>query len=154
MATLIGRREEEAQIRHRLGLALWKHGDLEGAQAQLERAAHILEAIRRESPRRRDALQTHPRAARLGAASNSMGSKSSLFDLLTATYQILQVRTKFVVCKRYCGGQKFCHLSYLGLDIIYSRYRTTLMTAACSGAFRNSLQSATTPPQVLPCSCR
>ncbi|XP_068086833.1 tetratricopeptide repeat protein 28 [Anabrus simplex] len=71
IAEHLGRREEEARIRHRLGLALWGHGDLEGSQCQLERAAHLLEAIRQE-------------------ARGSSDYKVSLFDLQTASYQALQ----------------------------------------------------------------
>lgn len=71
MAAHLGRREEEARIRHRLGLALWGHGDLEGAQTQLEQAAHLLEAIRRE-------------------ARGSSDYKLTLFELQTASYQALQ----------------------------------------------------------------
>ena len=71
IAGLLGRREEEARIRHRLGLALWGHGDLEGAQTQLEQATHLLEAIRRD-------------------ARGSSDYKLSLFELQTASYQALQ----------------------------------------------------------------
>nr|CAD7200729.1 unnamed protein product [Timema douglasi] len=72
IAEHLGRREEEARIRHRLGLALWGHGDLEGSQCQLERAAHLLETIRRESR-------------------GSSDYKLSLFDLQTVSYQALQL---------------------------------------------------------------
>lgn len=72
IAEHLGRREEEARIRHRLGLALWGHGDLEGSQSQLERAATLLETIRRE-------------------ARGSPDYKLSLYDLQTASYQALQV---------------------------------------------------------------
>lgn len=71
LAEQLGRREEEARIRHRLGLALWGHHDLEGAQSQLERAAQLLEGIRRE-------------------ATGTNDYKLSLFDLQTASYQALQ----------------------------------------------------------------
>ncbi|XP_049768006.1 tetratricopeptide repeat protein 28 [Schistocerca cancellata] len=71
IAEHLGRREEEARIRHRLGLALWGHGDLEGSQSQLERAAALLETIRRE-------------------ARGSPDYKLSLYDLQTASYQALQ----------------------------------------------------------------
>jgi len=73
LAEQLGRREEEARIRHRLGLALWGHRDLDGARAQLERAALLLEGIRRE-------------------ATGTNDYKISLFDLQTASYQALQVR--------------------------------------------------------------
>lgn len=69
---MVGRREEEARIRHRLGLALWGNGQLEQAQAQLEQAACLLESIRRETR-------------------GSSDYKLSLFDLQTASYQALQV---------------------------------------------------------------
>lgn len=72
IAEVLGRREEEARIRHRLGLALWGNGQLEQAQAQLEQAAHLLESIRRETR-------------------GSSDYKLSLFDLQTASYQALQV---------------------------------------------------------------
>lgn len=39
-------REEEAKVRHFLGLALWRHGDLESALAHLEKSTDLLEAIR------------------------------------------------------------------------------------------------------------
>lgn len=71
IAEALGRRDEEARIRNRLGMALWAEGDLEGAQKQLETAAELLETIRRE-------------------ARNSPDYKLSLFELQTATYQVLQ----------------------------------------------------------------
>ncbi|KAL1418608.1 hypothetical protein MTO96_005643 [Rhipicephalus appendiculatus] len=40
-----GKREEEARVRHRLGLVLWLQGDLDGAQQQLARAHDLLEAL-------------------------------------------------------------------------------------------------------------
>ena len=64
-------REEEARIRHRLGLALWASGDLDGTQVHMERAAGLLEAVRRE-------------------ARGSADYRLSLFDLQTACYQVLQ----------------------------------------------------------------
>lgn len=64
-------REEESRIRHRLGLALWNSGDLEGTHAHMERAASLLEAVRRE-------------------ARGSQEYRLSLFDLQTACYQVLQ----------------------------------------------------------------
>lgn len=72
IAEMLGRREEEARIRHRLGLALWGNGQLELAQTQLEQAASLLESIRRETR-------------------GSSDYKLSLFDLQTASYQALQV---------------------------------------------------------------
>lgn len=72
IAEQLGRREDEARIRHRLGLALWGNGDLEGAQQQLYRATDLFESIRRE-------------------ARGTSDYKLSLFDLQTASYQALQV---------------------------------------------------------------
>ena len=38
IAEQLSRREDEAKIRHRLGLALWGHGDLEGgAESAVQR---------------------------------------------------------------------------------------------------------------------
>lgn len=71
IAEALGRRDEEARIRNRLGLALWSDGDLDGAQKQLEAATHLLEMIRRE-------------------ARNSPDYKLSLFELQTSSYQVLQ----------------------------------------------------------------
>lgn len=45
-----GRREEEARVRHRLGLVLWLQGDLDGAQQQLARAHDLLEALAPPAP--------------------------------------------------------------------------------------------------------
>uniref|UniRef100_A0AAV2IU21 Tetratricopeptide repeat protein 28 n=1 Tax=Knipowitschia caucasica TaxID=637954 RepID=A0AAV2IU21_KNICA len=67
----LGRREEEAKIRHRLGLSLWASGNLEEAQHQLYRASVLFETIRHETP-------------------HSMDYKLSLFDLQTSSYQALQ----------------------------------------------------------------
>ena len=66
------RREDEAKIRHRLGLALLGCGELEECQRQLNVAADLFETIRRESQ-------------------CSSDYKLSLFDLQTACYQALQV---------------------------------------------------------------
>ena len=74
IAEQLGRRENEAKIRKRLGMALWGHGDPEAAQAQLDRAAHLLQAIRREAHR--------------GPQDNKM----QLFDLQTASYQAGSVK--------------------------------------------------------------
>ncbi|XP_054719105.1 tetratricopeptide repeat protein 28-like [Uloborus diversus] len=71
IAEQLGRREDEARIRHRLGLALWGNDDLEGAQQQLYRATDLFESIRRE-------------------ARGTSDYKLSLFDLQTASYQALQ----------------------------------------------------------------
>ena len=72
IAEQLGRREDEARIRHRLGLALWGNDDLEGAQQQLYRATDLFESIRRE-------------------ARGTSDYRLSLFDLQTASYQALQV---------------------------------------------------------------
>ncbi|CAL4218270.1 unnamed protein product [Meganyctiphanes norvegica] len=71
IAEQLGRHEDEAKIRHRLGMALWGHGDLEAAQTQLDRAAHLLDTIRRD-------------------ARGSQDYRLTLFDLQTASYQALQ----------------------------------------------------------------
>ncbi|XP_037078157.1 tetratricopeptide repeat protein 28-like, partial [Pollicipes pollicipes] len=71
IAEQLSRREEEARLRHRLGLALWGHGDLAGAQTQLERAAFLLEGVRREAR---------------GTSQHRLG----LYDLQTAAFQALQ----------------------------------------------------------------
>ena len=73
-----GRREEEARIRHRLGLALWDNGQLEMAHVHLDQTASLLEIIRKES-------------------TGSTDHKLSLFDLQTASYQALQVKTIFIL---------------------------------------------------------
>lgn len=73
IAESLGRREEEARIRHRLGLALWDNGQLEMAYVHLDQAASLLEIIRKES-------------------TGSTDYKLSLFDLQTASYQALQVK--------------------------------------------------------------
>ncbi|TKS84970.1 Tetratricopeptide repeat protein 28 [Collichthys lucidus] len=67
----LGRREEEAKIRHRLGLSLWAGGNLEEAQHQLYRASVLFETIRHETQ-------------------HSTDYKLSLFDLQTSSYQALQ----------------------------------------------------------------
>jgi len=67
-----GRREEEARLRQRLGMTLWRSGDSSGAQVHLEVAASLLESARRE--------------ARSGAPDRRM----ALFDLQTRCYQALQ----------------------------------------------------------------
>lgn len=71
IAEAVGRRDEEAKIRNRLGLALWSNDDLDGAQKQLEAATNLLENIRRE-------------------AKSSPDYKLSLFELQTSSYQVLQ----------------------------------------------------------------
>ncbi|CAH1801728.1 unnamed protein product, partial [Owenia fusiformis] len=71
IAEQLGRKEDEAKICHRLGLALWGRGDLEEAQTQLYRATELFELIRRE-------------------VQISSDYKLSLFDLQTASYQALQ----------------------------------------------------------------
>ncbi|XP_074042834.1 tetratricopeptide repeat protein 28 [Leptinotarsa decemlineata] len=76
IAEALGRRDEEAKIRNRLGLALWASGDLEGARNQLEAATHLLESIRRETR-------------------NTQDYKLTLFDLQSSSYQVLQ---RVLVC--------------------------------------------------------
>lgn len=71
IAEALSLREDEARIRHRLGLAMWSSGELEGTQIHMERAASLLEAVRRE-------------------ARGSADYRLSLFDLQTVCYQVLQ----------------------------------------------------------------
>ncbi|XP_067339803.1 tetratricopeptide repeat protein 28 isoform X3 [Channa argus] len=71
LAEQLGRREDEAKIRHRLGLSLWASGNLEEAQHQLYRASVLFECIRHETQ-------------------HSMDFKLSMFDLQTSSYQALQ----------------------------------------------------------------
>ncbi|XP_056385526.1 tetratricopeptide repeat protein 28 isoform X3 [Hyla sarda] len=71
LAEQLARREDEAKIRHRLGLSLWASGNLEEAQHQLYRASALFETIRREAQLNTD-------------------YKLSLFDLQTSSYQALQ----------------------------------------------------------------
>ena len=72
IAEQLSRKEDEAKIRHRLGLALWAHGKLQEAKEQLYGATELFESIRREAQFNND-------------------YKLSLFDLQTASYQSLQV---------------------------------------------------------------
>jgi tetratricopeptide (TPR) repeat protein len=74
LADQVQRPEDEAKIRHRLGLALWGQGDLQAAQTQLYGAIDLFESMRRE-------------------AQFNSEYKLSLFDLQTASYQALQVRS-------------------------------------------------------------
>ncbi|XP_061732037.1 tetratricopeptide repeat protein 28 isoform X1 [Nerophis ophidion] len=71
LAEKLARREDEAKIRHRLGLSLWAAGNMEEAQHQLCRASVVFETIRRETQ-------------------HSSDYKLSLFDLQTSSYQALQ----------------------------------------------------------------
>ncbi|OWF55333.1 Tetratricopeptide repeat protein 28 [Mizuhopecten yessoensis] len=71
IAEQLGRHEDEAKIRHRLGLSLWGKGDLEECQQQLYKASDLFESIRRDSQFNSE-------------------YKMSLFDLQTACYQALQ----------------------------------------------------------------
>ncbi|XP_028835131.1 tetratricopeptide repeat protein 28-like isoform X2 [Denticeps clupeoides] len=71
LAEQLGKREDEAKIRHRLGLSLWASGNLEEAQHQLCRASVLFEVIRHE-------------------VQHSTDYKLSLFDLQTSSYQALQ----------------------------------------------------------------
>ncbi|XP_026681629.1 tetratricopeptide repeat protein 28-like [Diaphorina citri] len=73
LCELLNRREEEARIRHRLGLALWSAGHLEDSRTQFEQAASLLESIRTETRIR------------------ETDYKLCLFDLQTDCYQSLQV---------------------------------------------------------------
>lgn len=41
LAEQLGRREDEAKIRHGLGLSLWASGNLEEAQHQVSRRPHV-----------------------------------------------------------------------------------------------------------------
>ena len=87
IAEQLSRREEEARLRHRLGLALWGHGDLAGGPTQLERAAFLLEGVRREAR---------------GTSQHRLG----LYDLQTAAFQALQVggRCNTGPLGQRCGG--------------------------------------------------
>ncbi|CAG05315.1 unnamed protein product, partial [Tetraodon nigroviridis] len=71
LAEQLGRKEDEAKIRHRLGLSLWAGGNLEEAQHQLYRSSVLFETIRHETQLSTD-------------------YKLSLFDLQTSSYQALQ----------------------------------------------------------------
>ncbi|XP_028273839.1 tetratricopeptide repeat protein 28 [Parambassis ranga] len=71
LAEQLGRREDEAKLRHRLGLSLWAGGNMDEAQHQLYRASILFEAIRHETQ-------------------HSTDYKLSLFDLQTSSYQALQ----------------------------------------------------------------
>ncbi|XP_061656176.1 tetratricopeptide repeat protein 28 isoform X1 [Phyllopteryx taeniolatus] len=71
LAEQLARREDEAKLRHRLGLSLWADGNLEEAQHQLYRASILFESIRREMR-------------------HSPDYKLSLFDLQSSSYQALQ----------------------------------------------------------------
>jgi hypothetical protein len=73
IAEQLGRMEDEAKIRHRLGLALWGNNDHEECQQQLYKASELFESIRRD-------------------AQFNSEYKLSLFDLQTACYQALQVK--------------------------------------------------------------
>ncbi|XP_059614849.1 tetratricopeptide repeat protein 28 [Phlebotomus argentipes] len=70
IAQSLSKPEEEAKIRHQLGIALRASGDNENARSQLESAAQILETVRSE--------QRSPEARNL------------LFDLQTSCYHTLQ----------------------------------------------------------------
>jgi tetratricopeptide (TPR) repeat protein len=65
-------KEEEAKIRHFLGLAFWRHGDFESAQAHLEKSTDLLETIRQNT------------------YSSSSEYSLALFDRQIASYQALQ----------------------------------------------------------------
>ncbi|KAH8360311.1 hypothetical protein KR200_001481 [Drosophila serrata] len=70
-AQTMGKSEEEAKIRHQLGLALRSSGDAEGAHLQLETAAQLLESVRHEQ--------------------RSPETRLALYDLQTSCYHLLQV---------------------------------------------------------------
>ncbi|XP_068143002.1 tetratricopeptide repeat protein 28 [Drosophila tropicalis] len=69
-AQSIGKSEEEAKIRHQLGLALRSSGDAEDARLQLETAAQLLESVRHEQ--------------------RSPETRLALYDLQTSCYHLLQ----------------------------------------------------------------
>ncbi|KAH8270576.1 hypothetical protein KR018_012028 [Drosophila ironensis] len=69
-AQSMGKSEEEAKIRHQLGLALRSSGDAEGARLQLETAAQLLESVRQEQ--------------------RSPETRVALYDLQTSCYHLLQ----------------------------------------------------------------
>nr|XP_057912618.1 tetratricopeptide repeat protein 28 [Doryrhamphus excisus] len=71
LAEQLARKEDEAKIRHRLGLSLWAAGNMDEAQHQLYRASVLFETIRHETQ-------------------HSSDYKLSLFDLQTSSYQALQ----------------------------------------------------------------
>ncbi|XP_023816436.1 tetratricopeptide repeat protein 28 isoform X2 [Oryzias latipes] len=71
LAEQLGLKEDEAKIRHGLGLSLWAAGNLEDAQHQLYRASALFEMIRNETQ-------------------HNVEYKLSLFDLETSSYQALQ----------------------------------------------------------------
>ncbi|XP_024154731.1 tetratricopeptide repeat protein 28 isoform X1 [Oryzias melastigma] len=71
LAEQLGLKEDEAKIRHGLGLSLWAGGNLEEAQHQLYRASALFEMIRNETQ-------------------HNVDYKLSLFDLQTSSYQALQ----------------------------------------------------------------
>ena len=97
------RREDEAKIRHRLGLALLGCGQLEDCQRQLNMAADLFETIRRESQ-------------------CSSDYKLSLFDLQTACYQALQV-TAGVMCLCLSSDSMFGCFSVYCLEISLQIYQ-------------------------------
>ncbi|XP_037935520.1 tetratricopeptide repeat protein 28 [Teleopsis dalmanni] len=70
IAQSINKTEDEAKIRHQLGLALRASGDNEGARSQMETAAQLLESVRYDQ--------------------RSPEGRTSLFDLQTTCYHILQ----------------------------------------------------------------
>ena len=75
------RKEDEAIIRHRLGMALWQQNlDLEAARIHLDKAAMILEIVRRDTA-------SAPRTVDGRLTSNF---KMTLFDLQTQCYEALQ----------------------------------------------------------------
>ena len=71
IAEQINKSEDEAKLRHRLGLALWQSEDLAGAREQLDTAAVLFESIRHE-------------------VKGSPDVKLSFYDQQTACYHSLQ----------------------------------------------------------------
>ena len=79
LATLHQQREDEAKIRHRLGLAQAARGHLAAARDTLSRAAELFEEMRRQT------------AAAAAEGHGGGDARLTLFDLQTACYQALQV---------------------------------------------------------------
>ncbi len=71
VAEQTGKREDEARLRHRLGMAQWESEDYESAQIQLDVASSLFESVRRETR---------------GTADHRL----ELFDLQTECFHVLQ----------------------------------------------------------------
>lgn len=78
LAEQLGRREDEAKIRHGLGLSLWASGNLEEAQHQVNRGAPVPRGF---------SFQNHGRPWDYCLSSNDIGQKV-LTSLLGLTYRI------------------------------------------------------------------